>query len=751
MKRECTGTLVLLIVGMTFAIGPQHCIFRSQSTQGNHWTGSSSIVSEHYDITVMPSYLDVTLDLTFDCKGTVAPDSFTDALEIVGNMNIAQGAAVTGMLLWNGEEILKAKLKPLQLAREQYEKVVDRDADAPPPPRDPVIFEYGWGEDNYYLSIFPVKWEGSRKLRMRYVIPAINMNGYTDIPFPTAFNTAVATYRITSGTGVSTVAMVNNSGIEKELPVPATFTTKSTLYQSIVMIRPVTESNDQKSRFYTASFNLPGFEGTVTHVIGRTGADILKSAGLREDIVFLWRWNHYQWRDLYINQIIAQAKLLRDFMNRIYHSTKRAGLVVDRSGVNRQVFSIDSTDGSSGKKMLQFLDSLCELPPVKSGPYYNPGFTSVQTDSIIALSLEEFKGSIRLAESMFDLSGEKKINRIIVMTSGPEWIKTIRSAIVTDLDSSIVISPVASLSGTEALEGLAVPSEARQFYWPGINVQSVSRQMALSVEAVLTTRSGKSVTVPVSPINSPYRYYWKTVSPHLDRKLLTSQPLETTLLWKIYKNKTLIAKIPETPEIVNQSDPVQFASALCSSGSVEYPDGQPEASLAATFGFVDKQYALLALEEDVMDPLDQERYRFEGVPALTTTDIVVQPDDNPPDQQKIDQPGTAVQNPLNVKHVEADVLCLTLNQSVLTITIGADKEIATSKKVSIEIYSLTGKLLFCVKKLETANGIIRCVLPQTICSTRQTLIIMVRIGSQLHRLKLISGTQGMTSAGVAIR
>ncbi len=746
MKKKCTGILVFLMFGMTFAIGPQHCILRSQSTQGKHWEGRSSIVSEHYDITVMPSYLDVTLDLSFDCRGTVAPDSFTDALEIVGNINIAQGAAVTGMLLWNGEEILKAKLKPLQLAREQYEKVVDRDADAPPPPKDPVIFEYGWGEDNYYLSIFPVKYEGSRKLRMRYVIPAINMNGYTDIPFPTAFNSAVATYKITAGTGVSTVAMVNNSGTENELPVPATFTTGSTLYKSIVMIRAVTESNDQKSRFYTASFNLPGFEGTLTHVIGRTGADILKSAGLREDIVFLWRWNHYQWRDLYTNQIIAQAKLLRDFMNRIYHSTKRAGLVVDRSGVDRRVFSIDSTEGSSGKKMLQFLDSLCELSPVKSGPYYNPGFTSAQTDSIIALSMEEFKDALRLAESMFDLSGEKKINRIVVMTAGPEWIKTIKSATVTDLDSSIVISPVASLSGTEMLEGLAVPSEARQFYWPGINVQSVIRQMALSVEAVLTTQSGKSVTVPVPSTSSSYRYYWKTVSPHLDRKLFTTEPLEAKVLWKIYKNKAIITEIPETPEIVNQSDPVQFASALCGSGSVEFPDGKPQASLAATFGFVDKQYALLALEEDVMDPLDQERYRFEGVPALTTADIVVQPDDNPPDQQKLDQPGTATQYPMNVKHVATDVLRLTLNQSILTIAIGANKEIVTSKKVTIEIYTLTGKLLFSVKNVEMVDGMIRCVLPQTICSTRQTLIIMVRIGSQLHRLKLISGAQGMTSS-----
>jgi hypothetical protein len=204
-------TIVCSIAFIGNAIGYQHAIFRSQSTQGKTWTGTATITNEHFDITVHRDYLDVELEWVFNVGGQ-APSEYLDALEIVGNVNLAQGSKVIGMLLWYKGELLKAKLKRKEVAREQYEEVVDRNAEIPPPPRDPVIFEYGWGEDNYYISIFPVKWDGSRRLRLRYVIPRANNGKSENFGYPHAFSNG-ATVNIKKGDDISGFKLLDYSGM----------------------------------------------------------------------------------------------------------------------------------------------------------------------------------------------------------------------------------------------------------------------------------------------------------------------------------------------------------------------------------------------------------------------------------------------------------------------------------------------------------------------------------------------------------
>jgi hypothetical protein len=204
-------SLICAVAITGHAIGYQHAIFRSQSTQGKTWTGTATITREHFDITVHRDYLDVELEWVFNVGGQ-APTEYSDALEIVGNVNLAQGSKVIGMLLWYKGELLKAKLKRKEVAREQYEEVVDRNADIPPPPRDPVIFEYGWGLDNYYISIFPVKWEGSRRLRLRYVIPRANNGKSDNFGYPHAFSNG-ATVNIKKGDDISGFKLQDYSGV----------------------------------------------------------------------------------------------------------------------------------------------------------------------------------------------------------------------------------------------------------------------------------------------------------------------------------------------------------------------------------------------------------------------------------------------------------------------------------------------------------------------------------------------------------
>jgi len=730
MKLVCL--IMLLLTQMAFSIGYQHGIFASQSTQGTPWRGTSTIRTEHFSITVMPSYLDVSLDWEFDCEGS-EPDSFKNALEIVGNLNLAQDAAVTGMLLWNGDAILKAKLKPLKLAREQYEEVVDRNAPAPERPRDPVIFEYGWGKDNYDLSIFPVTWKGTRKLRMRYVIPAVNVNGVADIPFPTAFNAQVATYEITCGPGVASVALISENGQEKPVETPVAFGPGSTYYNSATMIRPILNDAKNSSVFYNASINLPNLTGSLTRVIGRTGADIIKMAELNEDFVFLWRWNHPDYMVFYKKQIVQQATLLRSFMDKLTDANRRAGLIVSIAGGEDKVFHLGAAGSASRRKIATFLDSLCTLQYTESRDYFNPDYSSTKIDSIISFSIEEFQSSLRLAESLFDDTNKKSIRRIILVTAGPRWITKTNSNFSYQADSGILISTLSALASSDELKGEVLPPEATSFYWPGINGGTFTNTTSsFSIVAELTTQSGKKVTVPVTATTPAYRYSWNFVSPHLDKKVHTTDGLKPLITWKILHNGVAVAEVTEEPLIVTESDPIQFSNALAGTERLESIDGALPASLASTLGFVDREYALLALEDDVMDPLDQERYRISGVPPLTNADIFKQPDVNVPAEKSVDAPATTVDRTASLKPAALNnQTVITLRRSLLTVIFSPTSTINYAT-ATIEVYSLSGRLLYSVKNAAITNGKILCTIPDWVGASQQALIIRVKTGGNSY-------------------
>ncbi len=713
-------------------IGYQHGTFASQSTQGAQWRGTSSIIAEHYSITVNPSYLDIELDWEFDCNGGQAPDSFRNALEIVGNLNLVQNAAVTGMLLWNGDEILKAKLKPILLAREEYEKVVDRNAPAPPRPRDPVIFEYGWGKDNYDISIFPVTWQGSRKLRMRYVVEAINLNGRTEIPFPTAFSPGIATYSMITGPGVSSIEITDNNGSREPVASPAEFDANDEIYHRAVTVHPAVDNAKGKSVFYTASVNLENWNGSLTHVVGRTGAQVLAMANIREDIVILWRWNHPEFIRFYAKQIVRQAETLKQFLTGLTGSNKRAALVVDIPGEEKTVFNLGGKGSASYSRMLDFVDSLSSLEYTDSRQPFNPGFSVRQIDSMVTLAQEEFDSAIRRAMALFDDDEGLTIRRILLLTAGPQWITKMNYQFTFQADSGVEITTFALFAGSASSTGFIIPAEALGFYWPGIPFGSI-RQNAfpLDIQAVLATESGQTITVPVAASATSPRYSWNMRSPHLDKKLHTVAALKPLITWNIISNGASIAEITEEPAVVRMSDAIEFGSALAGTECLESVDGALPTSLASTFGFVDRSFALLALEEDVMDPLDQERYRISGVPPLTNADIVRQPDENVPPEKNTEASLTGNTEKYLSEKKTMTTLSVKFHQSMLRISFDRP-EIVSAQRATVGIYTLSGRLLMVYKNQKIVNGILQLSLPDAIRFSKQALLVTIRIGSITH-------------------
>jgi hypothetical protein len=620
----------LLTVPNAFAIGDQHGVFRSQSTQGAQWMGSAVIEDEEFRITVHPDYLDVELDWVFRVGGQ-APEKFQDALEIVGNLNLVRNSAVVGMLTWWNGDILKAKLKTSKTARADYEAVVQRDADAPPPPRDPVLIEYGWGLDNYEISIFPAKFGETRKVRLHYLVPAGSIGGAVKIPYPYAFSeqarvsiqagSDIASYRIEAGKEI--VPFTNKT------PMPldqARFSVRSyggsSTASRVQYIVPVLATEPEGSRIYVGAVDQPDLKGQAAHIVVKDAQEIIAQSDLKEDFVILWRWSHTALLNAYAGQIVGQSKLLKEFLSKLAGANKRAALIIDKEGGERITFTLSKADDPDHAKMLAYLDSLAALaakePPVLAD---KPNY---QLTADVKKAQADFESALQAALDLFEKNGN--IRHLLLLTAGPQLIYDYSGTIALKVDSAIQVGGLADYA--ERLDlGAAVKPDDRILYWPGVNPASILSRTTLNleIEAVLGNGSQLCTLSVAGPpdLKNPYLGSRSETEKHV----FSSPALLPKIQWTISQEGQVLSRFEETAGIVPVGDPLAMAQWLGASRALTPMAAQLPRSMAAALGFVDSTYSLVALEEDKLTAADAERFAAAGVPDLSAADIKANPED----------------------------------------------------------------------------------------------------------------------------
>lgn len=150
----------LLLPGFSFAANT----VTWQTTRGGSNSGYCQLESNKLSLTVTPCYVDVVEEAVIGTMGSISWGD-PSTLEIVGQFTLSKGTALRSMLLWNGNQILKAKLLDRKSADSAYQNVVNREI-----PRDPAIIDY-LGNDTYRYRIFPVAINASRKIRILYTVP----------------------------------------------------------------------------------------------------------------------------------------------------------------------------------------------------------------------------------------------------------------------------------------------------------------------------------------------------------------------------------------------------------------------------------------------------------------------------------------------------------------------------------------------------------------------------------------------------
>lgn len=622
--------LALLPFGKAFAIGDQHGLFRSQSTQGAQWMGTAVIEDEEFRITVHPDYLDVELDWVFRVGGQ-APEKFGDALEIVGNLNLVRNSVVVGMLTWWKGDILKAKLKTSKTARADYEAVVQRDADAPPPPRDPVLIEYGWGLDNYDISIFPAKFGDTRKVRIHYLVPGSAVDGTVKMPYPYAF-TENAKVTIQAGSDIASYGIEAGKQIvpfanKTLMPLdPAAFSvhayggpSTAPRVQSIV---PVLAKEPKGSRIYAGEVDRPDLKGQAAHIVVKDAQAIIAQSDLKEDFVILWRWNHPALLNAYAGQIVGQSKVLKAFLSKLAGANKRAALIIDKEGGERITFPLAKSGDPEHLKMLAYLDSLAALavkdpPLVANKPNYQLSADAKQAQV-------DFESALQAALALFEANGN--VRHLLLLTAGPQLIYDYSGTIAVKVDSAIQVGSLADYAGHLDV-GAAINPDDRILYWPGINPSSILSKTTLNLEIAAVIGNGaQTCTLSVAGPPDP-KYPYQGSRSEIEKHVFSSPALSPEIQWTISQQGKILSRFDETAGIVPVADPLAQAQWLGASRALTPMAASLPRSLAAAVGFVDSTYSLVALEEDKLSAADAERFAAAGVPDLAAGDIKANPED----------------------------------------------------------------------------------------------------------------------------
>jgi hypothetical protein len=630
-KLCCLVSGVFLLVAGSHAIGLQHGVFRSQATQGTQWQGTVAITSEKFDITVYPDYLDVDLEWVFKVGGT-PPDSFKNALEIVGNLNLDAHSTVVGLITWYKGNILKGKLKTDSIAKQQYENVVDRSAACPPPPRDPVLFEYGWGDDNYYISIFPASFDSTRTVRIRYLIPAFNVDGVNKIVYPYSF-TPNPIVSIKKGPGVASYVIETDRSKKQFVNyTPAILDNNEYSFeayggpggQTISYIVPVLSGPSIGSTIYCGSFSTPSFSGEMCHITTMTAEQALTQSSVKEDYVILWRWNHPKILAKYARQILEQSIVLKKFLATLSAANKRAALVISKEGESPIAFHLDKQGGAEFNRMVAYLDSLSGKTVVD--PPMSTTYKQLNISFDAAQELQEFNTAVQKALNLFE-KDVVSLKHLLILTAGPQLVTSYASAQTMAWDSTIDVGMLSSFLNEKEIDA-SVTMPLQQAYWPGADIDGFLQKNHSRLSVIATVGNGvDSGNIPVVSSATPGPLYYSS-GPTTEMHLYSDQPLIKKIKWTILQGANLAAEFIESPRVARIADGMQYARLIGSSSYLVPLAAHMPTSIASTVGFVDKKYSLVALEEDSLPVSVARSYENRGVPELAAGDIFASADEH---------------------------------------------------------------------------------------------------------------------------
>ncbi|MGM0443705.1 MAG: hypothetical protein ACQEQV_05905, partial [Fibrobacterota bacterium] len=680
----------------------------SRTISGRYWEGDVRLDRDHKKVTVHETYLEIEEEVELAAVGrwgSEPPADQQNALEITGTFTLPSRSVITGAVLWDKGNALRAKLKPTNEAQEQYNDEVDHDWTWDPSPEDPLLIgldERGKDNDTYQIALFPLAWKGTKRLRIHYILPVSQKEGSFATMIPRVFATACGgntlrpDFYTADFTGADSITEITLTRKEKSLTRRLPFSMEQSYdgKGAYSITRP-----DFASGGTMLSTTMPGdsvLTGEFMHYWSTIPDTLLTAAGIKREVVFLWRWEnenslvrwHKQNNDNYQKRLtghgwdaMKQARKIYNVSTHLLNSHAGISLVHDRSTDTKDTLFEMSHGRSESADMLNYVRLFTQeenLMAVINGYTVTneddgDSLSAAQLDSICKEGAEDFNLAIDTVLAQFS-ADENILKHVVVLTAGKR-------------KSDGNIEYVTNLDGFEdiTISGLGNDGDYPQGYWPGVDMRtlisdhqlmqaqicegiSIPRQKDVQFTAALKSSKGNLyMDVPAKEQDSARHFGTIYFTGH------AKEAWSDSVYWNAQSPQgEILAEYTQVPHRRSTTLDTAVVMLWGGSSSSPYSESIKNGSIGRLMGFIDEEYALLALPEDSMSDEVQKALEEGGDIDYLSEDEIFEPTE--------------------ILRTERDKTALTDIRSTLQ-GVRFRYRLPGAKKAELSIYNVQGKLV----------------------------------------------------------
>ncbi len=660
MNRIQVGLRALGIYLASACMAPAWAQFTWQTTHttnGGFNSGTAELLRTDLFVTVHPGYADVEEEVEIAATGMVSAGNDANTLEINGDFTLPIEATVVGLLLWDGDKILEAKLLSKAKADSLYQVQVDRNSIPPARPRDPILLSLA-SPGEYHFSIYPVKANATRRFRLRYHLPPkIGVEGLK-IPFLPAFapwmGAGKVQIHLSGADNVDTITWIQQ-GLPKRIGLPRNlFVSSEELitrpewieYQCCdsygtfrEILHPTTTGIEirPKDPLYQALFTttLPAgqMQGNYMHLYSQIPDSALTLAGMRVEIAVYWKWhNPHVWVESNFNgysdynaiwQAESQANQLQDLFDLVQPQGAAIGLIHNDGRNPARTFPMAAKNQIAFTQARDYLaqwnsPSIQAFATKAAYDFKEKPSTAKQRSEA---SANAFQSDIRLVASLFSKT-EKVVRHVILLSAGTSG----------DLQDSKDLNAILKEAFKDISPSIG-QAMGQSFQYPGFDMYAAKAAFPLP-ERRLFNYVAELPTLPNFTTTAVLRNGANAYD--LDLKCMgglgltcdaalwhgkSTTPWSKDIEWEVHDVNGVAAKtyVQTLSPTTRDND---TALAVLWAGSASPFSENREPPLGAVYGFVDRSASLLALEKDSLKISDGKILPNGSVPRIANADIL---------------------------------------------------------------------------------------------------------------------------------
>lgn len=625
---------------------PTHALLDAKNLTGAY--GTANLVRSNLTVQVGAQWLDIEEEA--EVEVTTSQTGVKGPWLLEGTFVVPKGTSIVGCMLWNDDTLLMGKLRGKASAEAIFDSLVPvRD---PRWARDPLLVEQT-SETVYTLKLFPFETSGTRRFRLRYLVPLVPGQSEMSIrPLATGFlrGTKPAQFHLRLR-GKATGVKIVRAGLVWPVELPSFHSIDLDDTTDVRLRWPDGPSGDGTCAI-KARIDSGAWKGEFALFTGKVPDSILQKTALRSETVVLWRWispeqffdacpdnaGGFTARCLNDHGLLAvgQARAIAEIAQRAVENAGKIGLVADEGMEDPpRVYPVSDSTTTGYRNLRLWLSSISEDYLAWRIPKPSTSVGSGGTPLEISKNRDRFRTDLVQAGALY--SADSGILRhLLVVTVGPVPVtgEFLQAPDLSSLPAGVsVASSVLVADGSmDLVDNVLVAVDPVAAPWPGVDLEGVvqARDGGSNVvrwNGVPLARARETLAGRLSMRAGSYDVSRDIVVRANGRGGFNTSlnvhgsTLGSDVTWSLYDEEgDTIALWKESPKWL-RVDGDSVMPRLWGKSEAPLSPIFENRQFGPLFGMVDRLYSLLATPSDTMGRIRQEAYRDSGVPFLSYREI----------------------------------------------------------------------------------------------------------------------------------